>query len=109
MIKKLFKYVKKYGLINVIVYILKKIYNKFYLKTLERKCLNNQIKIKYSFLEDFNTDLNFFFNKNSKEKILNFYSENLNLKENILKDSEKIIKHIFFFFSRQRILLRKKH
>ena len=107
MIRKLFKYVKKYGLINVIVYILKKINNKFYLKTLERKCLNNQIKIKYSFLEDFNTDLNFFFNKNSKEKILNFYSENLNLKENILKDSEKIINHIFSFLADKEYSLGK--
>lgn len=99
MIKKLFKYIKKYGLINVIVHILKKIYNKIYLKKLEKKCLNNQIEIKYSFLEEFNTDLNFFFNKNSKKKILNFYSRNTNLKENILKDSEKIMNHIFSFLA----------
>lgn len=107
MIRKLFKYVKKYGLINIIVYILKKIYNKFYLRTLERKCLNNQIKIKYSFLENFNTDLNFFFYKNSKEKILNFYDKNINLKENILKDSEKIINHIFSFLTDKEYFLGK--
>lgn len=107
MIKKLFKYIRKYGLINVIIYILKKVYNKIYLKKLEKKCLNNQIEIKYSFLEDFNTDLNFFFNKNGKEKILNFYKENLDLKENILKDSEKIINHIFSFLADKEYCLEK--
>lgn len=106
MIKKLFKYIKKYGLVNVITYILKKIYNKNYLKKLEKKCLNNQIEVRYSF-EDFNTDLNFFFNKNNKEKILNFYDENINLKENILKDSEKIINHIFSFLTDKEYFLGK--
>ncbi len=107
MIKKLFKYIKKYGLINMVIHILKKVYNKFYLKNLEKKCLNNQIKTKFIFLENFETDLNFYFNNKNKEKIINFYKENLKLKESILKDSEKIINHIFSFLSDKEYHLEK--
>lgn len=99
MINKIFKYIKKYGLFNVINFILSKINNKFYLKNLEKKCLNNQIETEFSFLENFNTDLKFYFDESRKEKIDKFYNENLDLKESILKDSEKIINHIFSFLA----------
>lgn len=99
MINKIFKYIKKYGFINVVNFSLNKINNKFYLKNLEKKCLNNQLETEFSFLENFNTDLKFYFDETRKEKINKFYSENLDLKENILKDSKKIINHIFSFLS----------
>lgn len=107
MIKKLFNYIRKYGLITIIKYFLNRIYNKFYLKNLEKKCSNEQIKIEFSFLENFNPDVNFFFNKNSKEKIQNFYNKNFELKECILKDSEKIINHIFSFLADKEYFLGK--
>ena len=99
MINKIFKYIKKYGFFNLINFTLKKINNKFYLKKLEKKCLNNQIKTEFSFLENFNTDLKFYFDETRKEKINEFYNKNLDLKEGILKDSEKIINHIFSFLA----------
>lgn len=99
MINKIFKYIRKYGIFNVVSFALNKINNKFYLKNLEKKCLNNQIETEFNFLENFNTDLKFYFDETRKEKINKFYSENLDLKEGILKDSEKIINHIFSFLS----------
>lgn len=99
MINKVFKYIKKYGFINVVNFSLNKINNKFYLKNLEKKCLNNQIETEFNFLENFNTELKFYFDETRKEKIVNFYNKNLDLKENILKDSEKIINHIFSFLA----------
>lgn len=99
MVNKVFKYIKKYGLFSVAGFVLNKIINKFYLRNLEKKCLNNQIETGFSFLENFNTDLKFYFDEIKKEKINKFYSKNLDLKENILKDSEKIINHIFSFLS----------
>lgn len=95
----LFNYTKKYGFFYVVNFSLNKIINKFYLKNLEKKCLNNQLETEFSFLENFNTDLKFYFDETRKEKINKFYSENLDLKENILKDSKKIINHIFSFLS----------
>ena len=93
------KYIKKYGFFNVVSFVLDRINNKFYLKNLEKKCLNNQDETEFSFLENFKTDLNFYFDETRKEKIVEFYNQNLNLKENILKDSDKIINHIFSFLA----------
>lgn len=97
MIKKILKYINKYGLFNVINYVLKITTNEFYLKNLEKKSLSNQIETEFSFLENFNTSLKFYFDETRKEKINEFYDKNLDLKETILKDSEKIINHIFSF------------
>lgn len=99
MIKKILNYVNKYGLFNVINYILKIIINKIYLKNLEKKCLNNHIETEFGFLENFSTSLKFYFDETRKEKINEFYDKNLDLKETILKDSEKIINHIFSFLA----------
>lgn len=99
MIKKILKYINKYGLFNVINYVLKIITNEFYLKNLEKKSLSKQIETEFSFLENFNTSLKFYFDETRKEKINEFYDKNLDLKETILKDSEKIINHIFSFLA----------
>lgn len=107
MINKVFKRIKKYGFINIVNFSLDKINNKFYLKILEKKSLNNQIETEFNFLENFNTNLKFYFDETKKEKTIEFYNKYPELKENILKDSKKIINHIFSFLSDKKYNLDK--
>lgn len=99
MFKKVLYYGKKYGYILLIKKIVLIFKNKILLYFLEKKCNSNKLEVNFKFLESFKTELNFYFDINKKEKILEFYNKNLNLKNDILKDSEKIINHIFSFLS----------
>ena len=107
MIKKFFYYTKEYRVFNVASFILSKINNKFYLKKLEKKSLNNKVQTEFNFLEDFNTDLKFYFDEARKEKTVEFYNKYSEFKKNILKDSEKIINHIFSFLTNKEYNLGK--
>ena len=99
MIKKLIYSIKEYGISNVIDFILKKTLNKFYLKRLEKKYLNKIIKKEFNFLENYKTNLKFYFDFRDKSVKIEFYEKNLKLKEEIIYESEKIINHIFSFLT----------
>lgn len=109
MIKRVFLKIKQYGILEVIKYSLQKISLLVYFSILEKKYNDNKLKINRNFLNNYTTSIKFYYEiDNFKEKIKNFYSENIEIKNNILKDANKIIEHKFSFLSDREYILEKK-
>lgn len=93
MLANIFAKISKYGLLKTSSYILSKIPCK-YKKNKIRKHLQKESQITKKIL-DFETEMNFLYNLQSKERILNYYEQNKEIREKILLDSENIMNHNF--------------
>lgn len=107
MIKKIKKFIKEYGVVKTALYSLKKIKSICKLKKIRKSIDKNKEIYNLSFLNNYQTESNFFYNINSREKIKEFYNQNNNLKELVLNDAEKILEHKFNFLSSKEFNLGK--
>lgn len=106
MLKKIYKKIEEYGLLQVLGYILKRILKEIKIKYLRKNIekLQHKIYIKDNYI----SEINFFYSKKNIEKIRFFYEENIDIRENILKEAEQILEHKFDLLGSGKINLGKK-
>ncbi|MGO3801519.1 MAG: alginate lyase family protein [Fusobacterium sp.] len=107
MIIKILRNIKKYGFFKVVLFCLKTFKKKIQLKILRDKVFKNKVKINFVCLENFKTDINFYFNEKNKNEIIKFYNENLEIKNQVIRDANKILEHRFNFLSGKKYQLDK--
>lgn len=106
MLKKIYKKVEKYGLLQVLGYVFKKMLKEIKIKYLRKNIekIQQEIYIKDSYIPK----INFFYSSNNKEKIKFFYDKNIDIRESILKDAQQILEHKFDLLGSGEVNLGKK-
>lgn len=90
MLLKILKKIKKYGLLKVFIFSIKKIRRENEVRRLKKYGFKKKVDLK-----NFKTNINFFYSINEKEIFRNFYENNSFLKLDVIKSADKIIKHKF--------------
>lgn len=93
MLKKIYEKTEKYGLLQVLGYIIKRILKEIKVEYLRRNIEKFQQKIYIK--DNYISQINFFYSKENLEKIKFFYEKNTNIRENILKEAKQILEHKF--------------
>lgn len=93
MLKKIYEKMEKYGLLQVLGYIIKRILKEIKVEYLRRNIEKFQQKIYIK--DNYISQINFFYSKENLEKIKFFYEKNTNISENILKEAKQILEHKF--------------
>lgn len=106
MLKKIYKKIEKYGLLQVLGYIFKRILKEIKIKYLRKNIEKIQHKIYIK--DNYVSEINFFYSKENIEKIRFFYEKNIDIREDILKEAEQILEHKFDLLGSGEINLRKK-
>lgn len=106
MLKKIYKKIEEYGLLQVLGYIFKRILKEIRIKYLRKNIekIQHKIYIKNNYI----SEINFFYSKGNIEKIKDFYEKNISIRENILKEAEQILEHKFDLLGSGEINLGKK-
>lgn len=90
MLLKILKKIKKYGILKVIFFSIKRIVRECKINNLRKNIANKNIN-----LSNFTTKINFFYSLKEKETFRNFYEKNIPLKLDIIKSANKIVEHKF--------------
>lgn len=106
MLKKIYKKIEEYGLLQVLGYIFKRILKEIRIKYLRKNIEKIQHKIYIK--DNYISEINFFYSKGNIEKIKDFYEKNISIRENILKETEQILEHKFDLLGSGEINLGKK-
>lgn len=106
MLKKIYKKIEEYGLLQVLGYIFKRILKEIRIKYLRKNIEKIQHKIYIK--DNYISEINFFYSKGNIEKIKDFYEKNISIRENILKEAEQILEHKFDLLGSGEINLGKK-
>lgn len=106
MLKKIYKKIEEYGLLQVLEYIFKRILKEIRIKYLRKNIEKIQHKIYIK--DNYISEINFFYSKGNIEKIKDFYEKNISIRENILKEAEQILEHKFDLLGSGEINLGKK-
>lgn len=106
MLKKIYKKIEEYGLLQVLGYIFKRILKEIKIKYLRKNIEKFQQKIYIK--DNYISKINFFYSKENLEKIRFFYEKNIDIRENILKEAEQILEHKFDLLGSGEINLGKK-
>ena len=93
MLKKIYKKIEEYGLLQVLRYIFKRILKEIKIKYLRKNIEKIQHKIYIK--DNYISEINFFYSKENIEKIRFFYEKNSDIRENILREAEQILEHKF--------------
>lgn len=93
MLKKIYEKTEKYGLLQVLGYIIKRILKEIKVEYLRRNIEKFQQKIYIK--DNYISQIKFFYSKENLEKIKFFYEKNTNIRENILKEAKQILEHKF--------------
>lgn len=93
MLKKIYKKIEEYGLLQVLRYIFKRILKEIKTKYLRKNIEKIQHKIYIK--DNYISEINFFYSKENIEKIRFFYEKNSDIRENILREAEQILEHKF--------------
>lgn len=106
MLKKIYKKVEEYGLLQALGYVFKRILKEIKIKYLRKNIekIQQEIYIKDSYIPK----INFFYSSNNKEKIKFFYDKNIDIRESILKDAQQVLEHKFDLLGSGEVNLGKK-
>lgn len=92
-IKKSIKLIKRHGIVNINLYILKKSLKKYSLYKFKKKYQKNIVNFK--FLDNFTSQICFYNSMSNQELIRSFYNNNSKLKDEIINQADKILEHKF--------------
>lgn len=106
MLKKIYKKVEEYGLLQVLEYIFKRMLKEIKIKYLRKNIENVQRKIYVK--NNYTPEINFFYSKENSEKINFFYSRNTNIKDQVIIEANKILEHKFDLLGSGEVELEKK-
>lgn len=106
MLKKIYKKVEKYGLLQVLGYVFKRMLKEIKIKYLRKNIENVQKKIYVK--NNYTPKINFFYNKENSEKINFFYSKNIDMKDQIIVEANKILEHKFDLLGSGEVNLEEK-
>lgn len=92
MINKYYNKIKENGIVNCINYFVMQLKKKYQLKKI-KKNISNPKKIKN--IDNYISEMKFFYNISNKSQIKEFYTKNKEIELKILEDANKILKHKF--------------
>ena len=92
MINKYYNKIKENGIVNCINYFVMQLKKKYQLKKI-KKNISNPKKIKN--IDNYISEMKFFYNISNKPQIKEFYTKNKEIELKILEDANKILKHKF--------------